>query len=60
MNVIKTMYEMMSITLTEQEFKYYINENNWNYQFIFYNSKEKLKSERLKTVKAKILKLKFC
>ena len=60
MNVIKTMYEMMSITLTEQEFKYYINENNWNYQFIFYNSKEKLKSERLTTVKAKILKLKFC
>jgi hypothetical protein len=54
------MYEMLSVTLTEQEFKYYINENNSNYQFIFYNSKEKLKSERLKTVKAKILKLKFC
>jgi len=60
MNMIKTMYEMMSIHLTEQEFKTYINNNNNDYQFIFYNSKEKEKIKRLITVKAKQLKLKFC
>ena len=54
------MYEMTSINLTEQEFKQYINNNNNDYQFILYDWKQKNKVDRLKTIKAKLLKLKFC
>ena len=58
--MIKTIYECLSLPMNEKEFTKYLNDNNNDYAFVYYNSKEKEKALRQKTIKAKILKLKFC
>ena len=56
-------YQSIHIPYNFRTFQRYVDDNNTNYQFIFYNSKEPDKSKKLSIVKAKIynsLKLEKC
>ena len=44
--MIKTIYECLSIPMNEKEFTKYLNDNNNDYAFVYYNSKEKEKALR--------------
>lgn len=51
----RSIYECTSLKLSFRQFQEYINNNNNNYQFIFYDSKMSDKNNRLKIVKAKLI-----
>jgi len=56
---IEALYEVISVNIDKQTFKSFIDENNNNYQFILYDSREKMKKDRLKIVKADLMEIEF-
>ena len=56
---IEALYECIWTNLNKKEFIKYIYDNNNNYNFLMYDSKEKERKDRLKIVHADILELKF-
>lgn len=56
---IEALYECISTNLNKKEFTSFIYENNNNYNFILYDSKEKERKNRLKIIRAEILDLEF-
>ena len=53
-NAIQSIYHSIHVPFNFKTFKKFVDDNNTNFQFIFYNSKEPDKSKRLNIVKAKI------
>ena len=53
-NAIQSIYHSIHVPYNFKMFKKFVDDNNTNYQFIFYNSKEPDKSKRLSIVKARL------
>jgi energy-coupling factor transporter ATP-binding protein EcfA2 len=51
---LRAIYDSLHVNMNFKLFNEYINENNTNYQFIYYNGREPDKKKRLNIVKAKI------
>jgi len=56
---IDAIYECVSTDKNRYDFKNFIISNNNDYQFIFYNAREKLRKNRLKIIKADLIKIEF-
>ena len=58
LNVIDLIYDCISIPQDKKEFREFVNENNTNYQFIYYNAREWDRKNRIGIVKADLIELK--
>ena len=53
-NALRAIYESLHTNMNFKQFQQYVDANNTNYQFIFYNGRESDKQKRLVVVKSKI------
>jgi hypothetical protein len=56
---IEAIYECISTDKNKDEFKKFIMNNNNDFQFLFYDARQKNRKDRLKIVKADIIKIEF-
>jgi hypothetical protein len=50
---LKAIYECIHIKMNFKEFQEFVNNNNHNYQFIFYNGRTQNRNDRISVIKAK-------
>ena len=51
-NALRSVYESIHVPMNFKTFQKFVDENNTNYQFLLYDSKEKDKKNRLKIIRA--------
>lgn len=58
LNVIDLIYDCISIPNDKKEFREFVNSNNTNYQFIYYNARESNRNNRIGITKADNIEIK--